>query len=143
MARLGAFGGSVSSRLPRSEGRRGRPGEEGKRKAPPLSVVLRDALELVSARRGRLAVGLLLLIVNRVCGLVLPGTTKWLLDDVIGKGRRELLMPLLAAAGAATLIQAIIPQPTLARLRRCHAMLARNIYEPPRQRCYQTMKRAF
>jgi subfamily B ATP-binding cassette protein MsbA len=29
------------------------------------------------------------------------------LDDVIGKGRRELLMPLLAAAGAATLIQAI------------------------------------
>ena len=107
MARLGAFGGSVSSRLPRSEGRRGRPGEEGKRKAPPLSVVLRDALELVSARRGRLAVGLLLLIVNRVCGLVLPGTTKWLLDDVIGKGRRELLMPLLAAAGAATLIQAI------------------------------------
>ncbi|HTD51845.1 MAG TPA: ABC transporter ATP-binding protein [Thermoanaerobaculia bacterium] len=107
MARLGAFGGSVSSRLPRSEGRRGRPGEEGKRKAPPLSVVLRDALELVSARRGRLAVGLLLLIVNRVCGLVLPGTTKWLLDDVIGKGRRELLVPLLAAAGAATLIQAI------------------------------------
>jgi len=107
VARLGAFGGSVSSRLPRSEGRRGRPGEEGKRKAPPLSVVLRDALELVSARRGRLAVGLLLLIVNRVCGLVLPGTTKWLLDDVIGKGRRELLMPLLAAAGAATLIQAI------------------------------------
>jgi hypothetical protein len=43
----------------------------------------------------------------------------------------------------ATLIQAIIPQPTLARLRRCHAMLARNIYEPPRQRCYQKMKRAF
>jgi hypothetical protein len=43
----------------------------------------------------------------------------------------------------AILIQAIIPQPTLARLRRCHAMLARNLYEPPRQRCYQKMKRAF
>jgi hypothetical protein len=43
----------------------------------------------------------------------------------------------------AILIQAIIPQPTLARLRRCHALLARNIYEPPRKRSYQKMKRAF
>ena len=107
MARLGAFGGSVSSRLPRSEGRKGRPGEEGKRKPPPLSAVLRDAVDLVSARKGRLAVGLLLLVINRLCGLVLPGTTKWLLDDVIGKGQRQLLPVLLAAAGGATLIQAI------------------------------------
>jgi len=107
LARLGAFGGSVSSRLPRSEGRKGRPGEEGKRKPPPLSAVLRDAVDLVSARKGRLAVGLLLLVINRLCGLVLPGTTKWLLDDVIGKGQRQLLPVLLAAAGGATLIQAI------------------------------------
>ena len=107
MARLGAFGGSVSSRLPRSEGRKGRPGEEAKRKPPPLSTVLRDAVELISARKGRLAVGLLLLVINRLCGLVLPGTTKWLLDDVIGKGQRQLLPALLAAAGGATLIQAV------------------------------------
>ena len=107
MARLGAFGGSVSSRLPRSEGRKGRPGEEAKRKPPPLSTVLRDAVELISARKGRLAVGLLLLVINRLCGLVLPGTTKWLLDDVIGKGQRQLLPALLAAAGGATLIQAL------------------------------------
>jgi subfamily B ATP-binding cassette protein MsbA len=97
----------VSSRLPRGESRKGRPGEEGKRKAPPISAVLRDALELVSARKGRLAAGLLLLLINRICGLVLPGTTKWLLDDVIGKGRRELLAPLLLAAGGATLVQAV------------------------------------
>jgi hypothetical protein len=43
----------------------------------------------------------------------------------------------------AIIIQAIIPQPALTRLRRCHAMLARNIYEPPRKRCYQKMKQAF
>jgi ABC-type multidrug transport system fused ATPase/permease subunit len=107
MPRLGAFGGSVSSRVPRSEGRRGRPGEDGKKKPPSLSAVLRDAAELVAARKGRLALGLGLLLVNRVCGLVLPGTTKWLLDDVIGKGRRELLPALLLAAGGATLIQAV------------------------------------
>jgi hypothetical protein len=34
----------------------------------------------------------------------------------------------------ATLIQAIMPQPTLARLRRCYAMLARNIYGQTQQK---------
>jgi hypothetical protein len=43
----------------------------------------------------------------------------------------------------AILIQAIIPQPTLARWRRCHALLTRNIHEPPRRRIYQNMSRAF
>jgi hypothetical protein len=43
----------------------------------------------------------------------------------------------------AILIQAIIPQPTLARWRRCRAILARNIHEPPRRRTYQKMSRTF
>ena len=110
MARLTAMGGGVSSRMPRGESRRGGSSadkSEKKRKSPPLKVVLRDALDLVSARKGRLALGLALLLVNRISGLVLPGTTKWLLDDVIGHGRRELLPLLLAVAGAATLIQAV------------------------------------
>ena len=42
-----------------------------------------------------------------MAGLVLPGTTKVLLDDVIGKGQRELLVWIVLAAGGATLIQAI------------------------------------
>ena len=42
-----------------------------------------------------------------MAGLVLPGTTKVLLDDVIGKRRQELLVPIVLAAGGATLIQAI------------------------------------
>ena len=32
-----------------------------------------------------------------MAGLVLPGTTKVLLDDVIGKGRRDLLLPIVLA----------------------------------------------
>ncbi len=108
MARLGALGGGVSSRVPRGEERRGgRAGSEQKKKALPIKVVLRDAAELVSARKGRLAVGLAVLLANRLSGLVLPGTTKWLLDEVIGKGRSELLGPLVLAAGGATLLQAI------------------------------------
>jgi ABC-type multidrug transport system fused ATPase/permease subunit len=114
MARPGLLGGSVSSRLPRAAGRRAGepssvPGEkEGKKKkAPPLKVVLKDAAELVQARRGRLALGLLLLLVNRVAGLVLPGMPRYLLDEVVGKGRRELLPVLVAASAAAAVVQGV------------------------------------
>ena len=47
------------------------------------------------------------MLVNRLVGLVLPATSKYLIDDVIGKGRADLLMPLALAAGAATIIQAV------------------------------------
>jgi subfamily B ATP-binding cassette protein MsbA len=110
MARLGGIGGGLA--LPRSDRRGGRAarsagGDEKKRKAPPFKVIVRDAAELVHERRGRLAIGFGLLAINRICGLVLPGTTKFLLDEVIGKGRRELLAVLVLAAGGATLVQAV------------------------------------
>src|SRR5689334_5656142 len=49
---------------------------------------------------------MLLMIVDRLCGMVLPFTTKYLIDDVVGKGRHDLLMPIALAAGAATTVQA-------------------------------------
>ena len=67
----------------------------------------REARELIWARRSRLVLGLSLMLVNRVAGLVLPATSKYLIDDVIGKNRADLLMPLAFAAGAATLVQAV------------------------------------
>jgi subfamily B ATP-binding cassette protein MsbA len=111
MARIGLTGGGFSSRAARAERRRGgpvRPEEDAKKKKSlPLSVLVRDAMELVHARRGRLALGFGLLLVSRLSGLVLPGVTKVLLDDVIGKHRRDLLVPIVLAAAGATLIQAI------------------------------------
>jgi ABC-type multidrug transport system fused ATPase/permease subunit len=108
MAGLRGIGGGVSSRMPRAEGSKTRSGDKDSKKKPlPFKVVLRDAVDLVSARRGRLTLGLAVLLVNRLAGLVLPGTTKWLLDEVVGKGRRELLPLLLFAAGGATLVQAV------------------------------------
>jgi subfamily B ATP-binding cassette protein MsbA len=44
---------------------------------------------------------------NRLAGLVLPGSTKFLIDDVIGKGRVELLLPLVGGVLAATLVQGL------------------------------------
>jgi subfamily B ATP-binding cassette protein MsbA len=80
--------------------------ETAKRKFDP-SHAWQEARELIWARRGRLGLGLSLMLVNRLAGLVLPATSKYLIDDVIGKQRAELLMPLAFAAGAATLIQAV------------------------------------
>ena len=47
------------------------------------------------------------MIISRPCGLVLPASTKWLIDDVIGKRHIELLLPLVLIVLAATLIQGI------------------------------------
>src|SRR5688572_26698139 len=66
-----------------------------------------DAHELIWVHRHRLALGMLLMIINRLVGLVLPASSKFLIDDVIIKQRSELLVPLALAAGGATLIQAL------------------------------------
>jgi ABC-type multidrug transport system fused ATPase/permease subunit len=66
-----------------------------------------EARELIWAHRGRLALGLVLMLINRLAGLVLPASSKFLIDDVIGQGRAELLVPLAFAAGAATLVDAV------------------------------------
>jgi subfamily B ATP-binding cassette protein MsbA len=54
-----------------------------------------------------LAIGFSLMIVNRLAGLVLPASSKFLIDDVVGKHRADLLLPLALAALGATIIQAI------------------------------------
>src|SRR6267142_7196184 len=72
-----------------------------------LSSVRSDAKELIWSHRYRLSLGMLLMMVNRLVGLVLPASSKYLIDDVIIKHRSELLLPLAMAAGAATLVQAL------------------------------------
>jgi ABC-type multidrug transport system fused ATPase/permease subunit len=71
-----------------------------------FSDVWEEARVLVWAHRRRLALGLGLMLVNRVVGLVLPATSKFLVDDVIGKGRADMLPMLALAAGGATIVQA-------------------------------------
>ena len=81
--------------------------EKKPRKKLDAAAVWREARALVWARRGRIGLGLALMLVNRLAGLVLPASSKYLIDDVAGKGRADLLMPLAFAAGAATFVQAV------------------------------------
>jgi subfamily B ATP-binding cassette protein MsbA len=62
--------------------------------------------ELIRPRRWALALGLVLIAINRAAGLVLPASTKYLIDDVIGKRHIAMLGPLVAAVLTATLVQA-------------------------------------
>jgi subfamily B ATP-binding cassette protein MsbA len=77
------------------------------KKKVSLSSAWRDARELIWIHRYRLALGLFLMLVNRLVGLVLPASSKFLIDEVIIKQRGELLMTLALVAGAATLVQAV------------------------------------
>jgi len=78
---------------------------------PPRSERLRalfpDLWALVGPRRALLALGLVLMGINRASGLVLPGSTKFLIDDVVGHRRVDLLLPLVAVVVAATLVQGV------------------------------------
>src|SRR5213083_2626403 len=78
---------------------------------PPKKTITpgawQEARALVYAHRGRLTVGLALMLVNRLAGLVLPSSSKWVIDRVINQHHPELLLPLALAAGGATLVQAI------------------------------------
>src|SRR6266513_522291 len=78
---------------------------------PPKKTITpgawQEARALIYAHRGRLGVGLALMLVNRLAGLVLPSSSKWVIDRVINQHHPELLLPLALAAGGATLVQAI------------------------------------
>jgi subfamily B ATP-binding cassette protein MsbA len=66
-----------------------------------------EARLLAVKHRGRLAIGLALMVIGQLAGLVLPWTSKMLIDDVIGHHHVALLWPIAAAAAGATLVQAI------------------------------------
>jgi subfamily B ATP-binding cassette protein MsbA len=68
-----------------------------------VSLVFR---ELVWPRRWLLSLGLVLILINRASGLVLPGATKYLIDDVVQKRNTALLLPLALITGLAVLVQA-------------------------------------
>ncbi len=75
--------------------------------AQRLRTVLPAVWELMRPRRGLLALGFVLMVINRVSGLVLPYSTKFLIDSVIAKHHVELLRRLVLIVLSATIIQGI------------------------------------
>lgn len=79
---------------------------KGEKKKLRWSSARAEARDLVWAHRKRLLLGAVLMLINQAMGLVLPASTKYLIDEVIVKGRTELLWKIAVAAGAATVVQA-------------------------------------
>ena len=74
-----------------------------KKKLASFGYVFKD---IIWPRKWLLLLGLLLIIINRLAGLVLPGSTKYLVDNVINEGNIELLYVILLAVGTAVTVQA-------------------------------------
>ncbi|MHB1193458.1 MAG: ABC transporter ATP-binding protein [Longimicrobiales bacterium] len=81
--------------------------KQPKRPKVDLRNVRTEAGHLIREHRRTLTVGLVLMVINRLAGLVLPALPKFLLDDVIPSGRGDLLLLLVAAAAGAAAIQAV------------------------------------
>jgi ABC-type multidrug transport system fused ATPase/permease subunit len=81
--------------------------EEPKKKKIRWSAAWEEARALIWARRGRLSLGLLLMLISRLAGVVVPLLPKYLIDDVIGKKQPELLPVLAWIAAAASVVQAV------------------------------------
>lgn len=60
---------------------------------------------IVWPRRGIIGIGLILIIISRLAGLILPGASKYLMDDVIVGKDFEMLKLLLAAVVGAIIVQ--------------------------------------
>jgi len=83
------------------------PTQPKKKAASHLRSTLPLLKELVRPRRGKLALGFLLMLIGRLCSLVLPGAPKFLVDDVINRHQVYLLKWIVGAVFAATIIQGI------------------------------------
>lgn len=75
------------------------------RKKPSLATVRYAFKKIIWPRRKLLLLGLALILLNRLSGLALPAASKFLVDDVIGKGDIELLRLLLAGVTVAIAVQ--------------------------------------
>jgi subfamily B ATP-binding cassette protein MsbA len=78
---------------------------EDKRKVT-LSTAWRESRELLWRYRSRLALGLGVMLISRLAGLVLPASSKFLVDRVLVNREVALLTPIAAAVMIATAIQA-------------------------------------
>ena len=79
-----------------------------KQKQKPSLATMRYAFRMIIWPRRRLVlIGLSLILINRLAGLVLPGSSKYLLDNAIGAGNYALFQVILLAITASVTLQAV------------------------------------
>ena len=77
------------------------------RPKPKLSKVLPEIWKLVKPRKWLIGGSFLIMVVNRATSLVLPGSTKYLIDNVMNKGQLNLLPIIVGVVVAATILQGV------------------------------------
>src|SRR5262252_6463494 len=82
-------------------------GSKPKKSAAETWKALPEVWALLQPRKGVLLLGFALMAVNRVSGLVLPASTKFLVDNIIGKRQTQFLGWLILAVVGATLLQGL------------------------------------
>lgn len=72
-----------------------------------LKAVWPEVWKLMRPRRGLLAIGFVLMVCNKLAGFVLPYSSKFLIDNVVGRHQTGLLRPIVFAVLLATVIQGV------------------------------------
>ena len=72
-----------------------------------LGELLPEVWVFIKPRRALLAVGFAVMAINRMAGLILPASTRYLVDDIIQKRHLQMLVPLVLAVVGATAVQGI------------------------------------
>ena len=86
-------------------GSRGRSGKPATKSS--LVKMLPEVWVFVRPQRWLLLFGLVLMTINRVAGLVLPASTKYLVDNIFMRHQVRILRPLVLAILAATAVQGV------------------------------------
>ena len=113
MARLGVSpqlpgGGDRSERLgSRSTLRPHQMDQEKKPRKTDMKRAWAEARALMWKHRKSLSIGLVLMLISRMASMVLPFSTKYVIDDVLGGRQTQLLLPIALIAGLTTVIQAV------------------------------------
>ncbi len=72
-----------------------------------LKAVWPEVWKLMRPRRGLLGLGFVLMVINKFAGFVLPYSSRFLIDNVVGKQQTGLLRPLVLSVLFATLVQGV------------------------------------
>src|SRR5260370_38150740 len=100
--------GGRAERRPGGRSGGGSPGNvRGEKKLSRMLDQLPEVWALLRPRRGLLALGMMLMAINRISGLALPYSTKYLIDNVMIHRQTNLLLPLVGGVLLATLLQGV------------------------------------